>query len=67
MSSPVCADGKLYCADTSGQIVVLAASNTFKILAHNSIVEGTRSTPAIAGGKLYVRTFSHLISLGGVK
>ncbi|MCH8043848.1 MAG: hypothetical protein IID44_09035 [Planctomycetes bacterium] len=30
MSSPVCADGKLYCADTSGQIVVLAASNTFK-------------------------------------
>ena len=36
-------------------------------LAHNSIVEGTRSTPAIAGGKLYVRTLSHLISLGGVK
>jgi outer membrane protein assembly factor BamB len=67
MSSPVCANGKLYCADTDGQIVVLAASDKFEVLARNSIVEGARSTPAISGGKMYVRTFTHLISLGGAK
>lgn len=26
--------------------------------------EGSHSTPAVAGGRLYLRTFTHLISLG---
>jgi outer membrane protein assembly factor BamB len=44
---------------------VLAASSEYKLLARNPLKEGSQATPAIAGGKMYLRTLSHLISLGG--
>ena len=63
--SPVLVDGKLICLSAQGQAVVLAAGKTFKRLAANDLGESSHSTPAIANGKMYIRTFSHLMAVGG--
>jgi outer membrane protein assembly factor BamB len=63
--SPVRVGDKLYCIDESGTVIVLAASKEFKELARNPLGEPSRSTPAVAGGRMFLRTDSHLISIGG--
>lgn len=63
-ASPVCVGERLYNISREGDIVVLAASKQYQLLARNRVVEGSHSTPAVAGGRLYFRTFTHLISLG---
>jgi outer membrane protein assembly factor BamB len=62
--SPVWADGKLYCITTMGDVVVVKAAECYELLAINFLGEKSHSTPAIAGGRMYVRTFSHLFSVG---
>ena len=64
-ASPVCVGERLYNVNTNGDVYVLAAAKEFKQLARNVLGEGTHSTPAVAGGRMYLRTFSGLISLGG--
>ena len=64
---PVRAGDKLFCADEKGTLVCLAAGPEFKELGRVELGEECRSTPAIAGGKMYVRTVSHLMSVGGRK
>ena len=44
---------------------VLAAEKQFRKLGRNPLGEPSRATPAVSGGKMYLRTFSHLISIGG--
>jgi outer membrane protein assembly factor BamB len=63
--SPVCAGGHLYCVSRKGEVVVIAAAREFRLVARNPLGEGSHSTPAVAGGRLYLRTFAHLICLGG--
>jgi outer membrane protein assembly factor BamB len=63
--SPVWVDGRLYCMDRKGNLVVLEASPTYKLLAVHPLGEKTHATPAVAGGRMYLRTYSHLISVGG--
>jgi outer membrane protein assembly factor BamB len=65
--SPVCVDGRLFCVSTSGEVVVLEAANKFKLLARNPLNEATESTPAVAGGRMYIHTSKHLLSIGGSK
>ena len=64
-SSPVRASDKIYCVSAEGDVVVLAAEAQFKELGRVPLGEVCRSTPAIAGGRLYLRTESRLLSLGG--
>jgi hypothetical protein len=56
---------RLYNISRDGDAIVLAASKRYELLAHNRMGEGSHSAPAVAGGRLYLRTFTHLISLGG--
>lgn len=63
--SPVWVNGLLYCIDRGGQVIVLRASRKYELLAVNSLGEKSQATPAIAGGVMYLRTYSHLISIGG--
>lgn len=63
--SPVLADGKLYIVSDEGQVYVLAAAKEFRLLGENPLGEPSRSTPAVAGGRLYFRTKSQLFSVGG--
>jgi outer membrane protein assembly factor BamB len=63
--SPVCVNGKLYAMNTRGELVVVEASDTLKLLGKSDLGEQSNSTPAVAGGVMYLRTMSHLISVGG--
>lgn len=63
-ASPVCAGEHIYCVSNDGDVLVLKAADEFEQLARNRLGEGTQSTPAIAGGRIYFRTQGHLISLG---
>jgi outer membrane protein assembly factor BamB len=63
--SPVWADGKLYCITIDGDVVVVKAAETYELLAINPLGETSHSTPAIAGERIYLRTYSHLFSVGG--
>lgn len=62
--SPVIAGDKIYCISEDGELVVLAASKEYKLLGRSPLGEASRSTPAIAGGRMYLRTYSQLISVG---
>jgi len=63
--SPVRVDDRIFIVDEDGVVFVFAADKQFKILAQNDLGEPSRSTPAVSGGRLYLRTYSHLISIGG--
>lgn len=66
-SSPICVRDRLYSITRKGETVVIAASKKYAVLARNPLGEGSHSTPVVAGGRLFLRTFSHLVSLGGVE
>lgn len=63
-ASPVAADGKIFIAGRNGFIVVLADSASLEILAKNDMGGEIIATPAIAGGRLYVRTREKLFCIG---
>ena len=63
--SPVRAGDKIFVVDTEGVVICLAADKEFKELGRTELKELSRSTPAIAGGRMYVRTVSHLCRSAG--
>ncbi|MBI5770753.1 MAG: PQQ-binding-like beta-propeller repeat protein [Verrucomicrobia bacterium] len=63
-SSPVLADGKIYVPSVKGEMIVFTASDTFQLIARNPLGEGTHSTPCLDGGRIYVKTFTHLVCVG---
>jgi outer membrane protein assembly factor BamB len=65
--SPVWIDGRLFCVSTSGELVVVEASDRFSVLQRYPLNELCHSTPAVALGQMFVRTEKHLWSLGGTK
>ena len=66
-SSPVWVDGKLYCITMDGDVVVIKAAETYELLAINPLGETSHATPAITDGRMYLRTYSYLFSVGGKK
>jgi outer membrane protein assembly factor BamB len=65
--SPVSVGEYLYGPSREGEVVVLAASSKFELVSSNPLPEGTHSSPAVANGRMYLRTFSHLVSIGNHK
>ncbi len=63
--SPIRVRDKIYCVDDVGTVVVVSATREFAELGKVELKEECRSTPAVAGGRLYLRTISHLYSIGG--
>lgn len=63
--SPVRVGKHIYCIGEDGTVVVLAASEKYQLVSKVPLGEDSRSTPAISDGKLYLRTYSKLFSLGG--
>ncbi len=63
--SPVRAGDRMYGVSVDGDVVVLAAADKYEELGRMPLGETCRSTPAIAGGRMYLRTESHLMSIGG--
>ena len=62
--SPVWVDGRLFCVSATGEIVVVEASDKFNVLHRYGLNELCHSTPAVALGRLFVRTEKHLFSIG---
>jgi outer membrane protein assembly factor BamB len=63
-ASPICVGDRIYCVSNEGDVLVLAAADQFRLVARNKLGERCQSTPAVAGGRLYVRTSGHLIAIG---
>ncbi len=63
-ASPVAADGKVYFTSEGGKINVVRAGEQWETIAVNDLAEECYATPAIAGGRIYVRTRSALYSFG---
>jgi outer membrane protein assembly factor BamB len=63
--SPVWVNGRLYCVSTTGELVVVEASDEFKVLSRFALNEVCHSTPAVALGRMFIRTEKHLWSIGG--
>jgi outer membrane protein assembly factor BamB len=65
--SPIWVSGKLYCITTAGDVVVIKAATIYELLAINTLGQRSHSTPAVADGRIYFRTYSNLISIGPKK
>ena len=65
--SPIWIDGRLFCVSTSGELVVVQASDDFKVLHRFALHELCHSTPAVASGRLFIRTEKHLWCFGSAK
>ncbi len=63
-ASPVGADGKVFFVSLNGAVTVLEAGPDQKVLAVNELDDEAYATPAIAGGRIYVRTKSTLWCFG---
>lgn len=63
--SPVCVNGRLYAMSVKGDLFVLQTGDQFKQLAMIPLGEASHATPTVADGVMYLRTQSHLISVGG--
>ena len=63
-ASPVYADGKIFCiAGKRGVVTVVQAGPKFKVLAKNKMGESIAASPAISGGRIYLRTFEALYAI----
>lgn len=63
-ASPIYGDGKVYLVSRKGTIHVVKAGRDFELLAANKMNEEMSASLAIAGGRVYVRTFDALYSIG---
>jgi len=63
-ASPVAGDGKVYFLSETGETLVLSAAGP-TIVARNDLGERALASPAIAGGRIFIRTDGHLFAIGG--
>ena len=63
-ASPVAADDKVYVIGEGGAVSVLKANGEWEVMAVNELDDEVFATPAIADGRIYVRTRSALYSFG---
>lgn len=59
-ASPVAADGRVYIAGKNGFVIVLEDGPELKVVGKNDIGEEIIATPAIADGRLFIRTRENL-------
>lgn len=64
LASPVYGAGKIYVAGQNGVVVVLKDGPELKVLSKNDMGESIIGTPAIADGRLYIRTRTKLYCVG---
>ena len=66
-ASPVFVNGRIYLVSRSGEVVVLEAGVECRVLARSALPEKSDATPAIANGRMYIRTLKHLICIGDAR
>jgi outer membrane protein assembly factor BamB len=63
-ASLIASNGQIYVATEGGEVLVLEAGRSYRLLARNDMGESLMATPAIANRTLYVRGRSHLYAIG---
>ena len=63
-ASPVAGDGKVYLLSEDGETIVLAAGPAPRILARNRLQARQLASPAVSGGRLFIRSDSTLYAVG---
>lgn len=63
-STPVAVDGKLVVTDRSGKVLLIQADENLKEISSIDLQEETTASPAVSGGKIFVRTFRGLYAFG---
>jgi outer membrane protein assembly factor BamB len=63
-SSPVAADGKVFCGSQQGDVIVIKAGRKFEQLSATKLDSPINASPAIGDGRLYVRTEKMLWCVG---
>ncbi|WP_425397241.1 PQQ-binding-like beta-propeller repeat protein [Aeoliella sp.] len=61
--SPILLGDRLLCISMEGEAIMLSAGREFKELGRTDLGEGTQATPAVADGRLFIRTASKLYCL----
>lgn len=59
-ASPIATDGRIYVVSETGKATVIQAGAQWEIVRVNDMNDGCKATPAIADGKMYLRTYSAL-------
>lgn len=62
-ASPIAADGRLYFATDSGEVIVITADTKFRELARNPMGEILMATPAASARTLVVRGLKHTFGI----
>jgi len=65
-SSPVAVGGAILNVSADGEVIVLADGDTFEILGRTPIGEEVRSSPAVADGRLFIRSVGRLFCLAAL-
>ena len=63
-ASPVAADDRVYLPSEDGDIFVVSAGRSYERVAANPMGERLMATPALAGGRMFVRGERHLFAVG---
>lgn len=63
-ASPIAADDKIFMVSESGKVVVMKSEGSLEILAVNELDDSCYATPAVADGRIYIRTRSALYCFG---
>lgn len=63
-SSPVAADGKIFCGSQQGDLIVIKAGPKFERLGASKLDSPINATPAVGDGRLFVRTAESLWCVG---
>jgi outer membrane protein assembly factor BamB len=63
-ASPIAAEGKIFLANTEGKVTVLKAAGAWEVMEVNDLGEEIHATPALSGGRIYVRTRSSVYCFG---
>jgi outer membrane protein assembly factor BamB len=65
-ASPVAVGGAILNVSADGEVIVLADSDEFEILGRTALGEEVRSSPAVADGRLFIRSAGRLACLAAL-
>jgi len=63
-SSTLVADGKVYCGNEDGELVILKAGREKKLIARVEFYTPIYASPVVANNTLFVATLTHLFAIG---
>jgi outer membrane protein assembly factor BamB len=66
-ASPVLAERRLYCLAKDGSTIVIAAGREFRQLAKNVLEGPCEASPAISGGRIFIRSQGTLFCIRNLR